>query len=326
MINLTAEYMGLTLKSPVLVAASTLSADLTRIRQAEAAGAGAVVLRSLFEEQTDPEELPGFLDPASRVVSPLAPPATRTVLPGPDAYMEWAKRVRETVSIPVIASINACHPGSWGGIARRLEGTGVDGIELNIYRVPTNPLESAAIIEEGLLAIIRRVRGEISIPLAVKLSPFYTAPAHLAQRVADAGADALVLFNRFLQPDIDVDAEEVVSELQYSSQSEMRLPLRWIALLHGRIEIDLALTTGVHSGHDVVKALLAGATVVQVASILYRCGMDFLRDMNAGVHNWMVSKGYSSLDEFRGKLSQQSRSGSRDLERAHYVKLMLAQT
>jgi dihydroorotate dehydrogenase (fumarate) len=319
--------MGLRLKSPVVVAASTLSWHLLGVRQAEVAGAGALVLRSLFEEQITrhPQELRMLMEEASRIRSPLAAPPIQTVPPGPEAYIEWAKRVRETVSMPVIASVNAGSPGHWSDFVRSLEDAGVDAIELNIYRIPNDPTASAAVLEDETVEIVRRVCGKIRIPVAVKLSPFYTSPGHLAQRLTDAGAKALVLFNRFLQPDIDTDSEEIVSELEFSSPSEIKMPLRWIALLYGRIPVDMALNTGVHSARGVVKALLAGATVVQVASVLYRHGINHLRDLHSGLMSWMAAKGYSSLDEFRGKLSQACHPEAAELERAHYVKLLLSQ-
>jgi dihydroorotate dehydrogenase (fumarate) len=320
--------MGLQLKSPVLLAASTLSEHLVRVRQAESAGAGAVVLRSLFEEQiaSNPQELRMLLQEASTVRKTWASPAAQTISPGPEAYIEWAQRVREILSIPVIASLNSASPGAWTDFAQRLEEAGMNGLELNIYRIPSDPDEPASIIEEETVEIVRNVCAKVTIPVAVKLGPFYTSLGHLAKRISEAGAESLVLFNRFLQPDIDSNAEQIISELEFSTPSEIKLPLRWTALLYGRIGMDIGLTTGVHAGRDVVKALLAGATVVQVASVLYRRGIDEIRTINAGLTAWMEAKGYTSLDEFRGKLSQLRHPGANELERAHYVKLLLAQT
>lgn len=320
--------MGLQLKSPVILAASTLSEHLVRVRQAEAAGAGAVVLRSLFEEQitSNPQEMRVLLQEASTVRKIWASPAAQTISPGPEAYIEWAQRVREILSIPVIASLNAATPGAWTDFAGRLEEAGMSGLELNIYRIPSNPGESSSAIEEKTIEIVQNVCSAVSIPVAVKLGPFYTSLGNLAKRISEVGAEAIVLFNRFLQPDIDSNAEEIVSELEFSTASEIKLPLRWTALLYGRIGMDIGLTTGVHAGRDVVKALLAGATVVQVASVLYRRGIDEIRTLNAGLTAWMEAKGYTSLDEFRGKLSQIRHPGVSELERAHYVKLLLAQT
>jgi len=328
MTNLTTTYMGLQLKSPVVLAASTLSEHLVRVRQAEAAGAGAVVLRSLFEEQitSNPQEMRVLLQEASSVRKIWASPAAQTISPGPEAYVEWANRVREILTIPVIASLNAATPGAWTEFAHQLEDAGVNGLELNIYRIPNNPVEAASTIEDNTVEIVHSVCAKVRIPVAVKLGPFYTSLGHLANRLKEAGATALVLFNRFLQPDIDSSAEEIVSELEFSTPSEIKLPLRWTALLYDRIGMDIALTTGVHAGRDVVKALLAGATVVQVASVLYRRGIDEIRTLNAGLTAWMEAKGYTSLEEFRGKLSQARHPGVHELERAHYVKLLLAQT
>lgn len=326
--DLSTDYLGLRLKSPVLVAASTLSAHLLRIRQAEAAGAGAIVLRSLFEEQitTHPQELRMLLEEATRVRNAWGPQPIQTVPPGPEAYIEWARRVRETVSIPIIASLNAASFGSWTGFAEQLEDAGVDALELNIYRIPADPAEPSSALEDEAVEIVDKVCDTVAIPVAVKLSPFYTAPGHMAQRFVEAGAEGLVLFNRFLQPDIDTDTEEIVSELEFSSSSEIKLPLRWTALLYGRIGADLALTTGVHSARDVIKAILAGATVVQVASVLYRLGIDHLRTLHEGLNAWMKAKNYESLEDFRGKVCQLRKPGAAEMERAHYVKLLLAQT
>ena len=320
--------MGLTLKSPVILAASTLSEHLVRVRQAEAAGAGAVVLRSLFEEQiaSNPQELRALLQEASRIQKIWASPATQTISPGPEAYIEWAHRVREILSIPVIGSLNAANPGAWTDFARRLEDAGMNALELNIYRIPSDLNESASVVEGKTVEIVQSVCSKVEIPVAVKLGPFYTSLGYMAKRIADAGAESIVLFNRFLQPDIDSEAEEIVSELEFSTPLEIKVPLRWTALLYGRIGMDIALTTGVHAGRDVVKALLAGATVVQVASVLYRRGIDELRTLNAGLTAWMEAKGYTSLDEFRGKLSQMRHPSGNELERAHYVKLLMAQT
>jgi len=311
-----------------MLAASTLSEHLVRVRQAEAAGVGAVVLRSLFEEQitSNPQEMRVLLQEASAVRKMWTSPAAQTISPGPEAYIEWAHRVRELLSIPVIASINAATPGAWTEFAQRLEEAGVNGLELNIYRIPNNPAEPSSEIEDNTVEIVRSVCERITIPVAVKLGPFYTSLGHLAKRVREAGAASLTLFNRFLQPDIDSSAEEIVSELEFSTPSEIKLPLRWTALLYDKIGMDIALSTGVHAGRDVVKALLAGATVVQVASVLYRRGIDEIRTLNAGLTAWMEAKGYTSLDEFRGKLSQARHPGINELERAHYVKLLLAQT
>jgi dihydroorotate dehydrogenase (fumarate) len=328
MTNLTTTYMGLTLRSPVVLAASTLSEHLVRVRQAESAGAGAVVLRSLFEEQiaANPQEMRALLEEASPVKKLWASPGAQTISPGPEAYVEWARRVREILSIPVIASLNAATPGAWTDFAQRLEDAGMSALELNIYRIPSNPGEPSAMIEENTVEIVRSVCQKVSIPVAVKLSPFYTSLGGMAKAIGEAGAESLVLFNRFLQPDIDSDAEEIVSELEFSTPAEIKLPLRWTALLYGKIGMDIALTTGVHAGRDVVKALLAGASIVQVASVLYRRGIDEIRTLNAGLTAWMEAKGYTTLDEFRGKLSQLRHPGAHELERAHYVKLLLAQT
>lgn len=320
--------MGLRLRSPLVVAASTLSGHLSRIRQAETAGAGAIVLRSLFAEQiqSSADELAMWMGEAAHVQEGLRPAPQPTVPPGPEAYVEWTKRVRETASIPVIASLNASSLGAWTEFAARLEECGIDGLELNVYRVPTKLEETSEEIEEELVEIVRHVCNAVSVPVAVKLAPYYTAPANLCRRLVEVGAGGLVLFNRFFQPDIDVTNERISSELVFSARGELRLPLRWIALLSDRVGADFALSTGIHNALDVVKAILAGADVVQVASALYRHGVEHLRTLRDGLAGWMEEKGYNSLSDFRGKLSALRCGATEDLERAHYVKLILAQT
>lgn len=322
--DLSTDYLGLHLRSPILVAASTVAANRERVLQAEQAGAGAIVLRSLFQEQIEmtAEEREAFLP--SSTAGRRAP--LDTVPGGPGYYLEWIESLRERLKIPLIGSLNASSPGGWAEFARRMESAGVDAIELNIYRVPCDPRETSAGLEDEVITAVRQACQAVSVPVAVKLSPFYTAPANLAYRIIEEGAKGLVLFNRFLQPDIDVKAEAIVSEIQFSTPGEIKLPLRWTAILRGIIDADIALTTGVHSGRDVAKALLAGATVVQCASALYMRGIDHLRTLHLELARWMERKGYRALDDFRGRLAAGRGENSADLERAHYVRLLLEQT
>jgi dihydroorotate dehydrogenase (fumarate) len=244
---------------------------------------------------------------------------------GAAEHLMWVEKTRKAVSLPLIASLNAVSVGGWTEFARQLAGTGVDGIELNVYAVAADPRKTGAEIEQDLYQTVEAVRAEIRLPLAVKLSPFYTSTVNVAAELDRRGVNALVLFNRFLQPDIDPDGESLHSEMVYSTPAELRLPLRWTALLHGRIRADLAVTSGVHSGHGAAKALLAGATVVQVASALLQNGIPYLSTMLRELEAWMGEHGYGRLEDFRGKLSQKEADDPFLFERAQYVNLLLAQ-
>jgi dihydroorotate dehydrogenase (fumarate) len=227
--------------------------------------------------------------------------------------------------MPLIASLNAVSPGAWVEYARRLEQTGVDGLELNIYAVPTDPYRTGAQIEQELYDIFESIKAEVKIPVSVKLSQFYTSVINVATELDRRKVAALVLFNRFLQPTIDVENESLYNEMSYSTSEELKIPLRWTALLHSRVAADLALTTGVNSGQDVVRAILAGATVVQIAGTLFKNGIPYISTMLQEMESWMTSRGYQRVEEFRGKLSQQNCADPAAFERAHYVKLILSQ-
>lgn len=322
--DLKTSYMGVELKSPLVVAASSISSYVDRVQMAESAGAGALVIRSLFEEQIALDQLK--MEEALSYGGDSFPEAT-SYFPdvehgGTSEHLMWVEKTRKAVSMPIFASLNAVSPGAWVTYAKQLADTGVDGLEINFYAVPTDPAVSSAEIEAQLFSIIESVRKEVTLPIAVKLSPFYTAPANLIKKLEDLGVNAVVLFNRFLQPDIDPDTETLVNEMVLSTPSELRLPLRWAAILYGRTKLDIAVNTGVHTGRDVVKALLAGADVVQVASTLLQNGIPYLSTMQLDLQNWMEEKGYASLDEFRGKLSQQKCDDPFAFERAQYVKLL----
>ena len=327
MANLKTTYMGIDLDNPIVVAACSISSMTDRIKAAEGAGAGALVIRSLFEEQIQfdalrmEDDLSVGADSFSEALSHFPNMEHGKA----DEHLMWIEKARAEVKMPLIASLNAVSPDGWRDYAKQLASTGVDGLELNTYAVAADAKRKGANIEDELYEVVKNVKSQVSIPVAIKLSPFYTSVANVAAELAALGADALILFNRFLQPDIDPETESVLSEMVYSSPDEMKLPLRWVALLHGRIDTDLALNTGVHSGKDAVKALLAGATTIQTASALLENGIPYLSTMLRELEGWMEEHGYESVDDFRGKLSQKQVDDPYAFERAQYVKLLMEQ-
>ncbi len=327
MSSLKTSYMGIEIDAPIVVAASSISSMIDRVKLAEQAGAGLLVIRSLFEEQIQMEAL--------RMEDQLAVgadsfPEALSYFPemehgGAQEHLMWVEKTRAEVKLPLIASLNAVSSGAWVDYAKQLEATGVDGLELNVYAVATDPKQTGADIEQTLYETVEAVKAQVKIPVAVKLSPFYTSVSNVVHELDRRGADAVVLFNRFLQPDIDLDSESLKQEMVYSSSEELKLPLRWVALLYGRIKADLALNTGVHSGLDAAKALLAGAQVVQVASALLENGIPYLSTMLRELEGWMEGRGYQQLDDLRGKMSQKEVDDPFVFERAQYVKLLLSQ-
>ena len=320
-------YMGIELEAPIVVAASSISSFLDRIKLAEQAGAGLLVIRSLFEEQIQME---AFRLEDQLSVGADSFPEALTYFPevehgGAQEHLMWVEKTRQDVDLPLIASLNAVSPGSWIEYAKQLESTGVDGLELNVYAVATNPKQAGADIEKTLYEIVEAVKAEVKIPVAVKLSPFYTSVANVVKELDARGADAVVLFNRFLQPDIDLNSESLTQEMVYSSNEELKLPLRWVALLYGRVKADLALNTGVHSGLDAAKAFLAGAQIVQVASAFLKNGIPYLSTMLRELDGWMDAQDYAQLDDFRGKMSQKNVDDPFAFERAQYVNLLMSQ-
>jgi dihydroorotate dehydrogenase (fumarate) len=325
MAYLRTRYLGMDLRSPLVASSSPLTGSLDGLRRLEAAGAGAVVLPSLFEEELAEE--------SRQVDALLATGATgaeaRAGHPdqvgygaGPAAYLSLVTRAKQALSIPVIASLNGVSRGGWVRYAARLEQAGADALELNIYYVSSRPGRSASEVEWRYLDVVRSVRQAIGIPLVVKLSPYFSSLVNLAGQLVEAGANGLVLFNRFYQPDLDVETLEVVPRLELSSSVELRLPLRWIAILHRRFGVSLAASTGVHTATDVLKVLLAGADVAMMTSALLRNGPDHLRLLEVQVRDWMDGHGYETLDQFRGRLSQRSVSDPAAFERANYLETL----
>jgi len=325
--DLKTTYMGIPLHSPIVVGASSVSGMLDKIKMAEQVGAGALVIRSLFEEQIQFDAL--RMEESLAVGSDSFAEAL-TYFPNMkhgDAkeHLMWVEKARKAVAFPLLASLNAVSPGVWIEYARQLEGTGVNGLELNVYSVAADARRSGTAIEVALFDVVEAVKQQVKIPLAIKLSPFYTSVAYIASELDKRGAASLVLFNRFLQPDIDPATESLSSEMVLSGPEELKLPLRWTALLYGRIKAELALSTGVHSGTDVAKGLLAGATVVQTASAVIKHGLPYVSTMLRQLEEWMTEKGYASVADFRGKLSQKQAADPFAFERAQYVRLLLSQ-
>ncbi|MGC8863146.1 MAG: dihydroorotate dehydrogenase-like protein [Armatimonadota bacterium] len=325
MADLSTTFMGLELSSPVIVGASSLSKCVENIEAAEDAGAGAVVIHSLFQEQIEQEVLE--LDEALAVGSErFAESITyfpRLEHAGPREHLMWVGKARKAVSLPLIGSLNAASIGKWVEYARGLQDAGCDALEINLYSVQTDPHRGPEDIENESLEIIAAVTASAGVPVAVKLSPFYTSMANFAYRAVEAGADALVLFNRFYQPMIDPDTETLQIGLTFSTPEEMRLPLRWIAILSPDLKADLAASAGVRSGKDVAAGLLAGAKVAQTASALLINGIQHVATINRELSQWMDARGYRSIEAFRGKLSRNNVPDPYAFERAQYVKLLL---
>jgi dihydroorotate dehydrogenase (fumarate) len=326
--DLSTTYLGLQLANPLVPSASPLSRSIDTIRRMEDAGAAAVVLHSLFEEQIEFEShvLNRYLDASADSsyweATSYYPEPDEFTLP-PDQYLEHVRRAKDAVDMPVIGSLNGVSAGGWLKYARLIEQAGADALELNVYVVPTDPRVAGARLDESMLELVRLVRQSISIPLAVKLSPFYTNLAHLAHELEGIGVDALVLFNRFNQPDIDLDTLEVVTRPLISHDGDgeaLRLPLRWIAILHGRIAVDLAATGGVHTAQDVVKLLMVGATVTLLASALLLNGVDRLHTIARDLVAWLEEREYDSVAQLRGSMSQRCVPDPAAFERAHYIR------
>jgi len=324
--DLTTTYMGLKLKNPLVPSASPLTADLDSIRRLADAGAAAIVLHSLFEEQITHEaaELDHHLTAGTESFAESLSyfPQAQEFRLGPVEYLEHIARAKQAVDIPVIASLNGTTVGGWTEHARLMQQAGADALELNVYYIATSPDLTAQQVEDRYVEVLQAVKAQVTIPVAIKLSPFFSATAAMARRLDRAGADALVLFNRFYQPDIDLDRLEVVPNLVLSTSHEMRLPLRWIAILYGRVGASLAATTGVASGRDVIKLVMAGADVTQVCSVLLRRGIGELSVMLGDMQAWMREHEYESLTQMKGSMSQKSVADPAAFERANYMKTL----
>jgi dihydroorotate dehydrogenase (fumarate) len=326
MTDLTTTYLGLELKNPLVASSSPLSKDPQKVQELSEAGVSAIVMHSLFEEQVIKEslELDHFL---SRDREQFA--EALTYLPeagqyaiGPDAYVDRILKVKETAQVPVIGSLNGVSTGGWINYAQKIAAAGADALELNLYNVVTDVHLTSAELEDAYIELVEDIREGIEIPLAVKLSPFFTALPNFVQRLADAGADGVVFFNRFYQPDFDLEELEITPTLTLSDSDELRLPLRWIALLFGRIEINFALTTGVHQAEDLIKAMMAGAKVAMSTSALLKHGMGYPTKLLADVQLWMEEHGYDSIQQMQGSMSQKKAHQDAAFERANYIQVL----
>lgn len=324
--NLTTTYLGLELPHPIVPSSSPLSQTLDGIRQMEDAGAPAIVMYSLFEEQIEGEShlLDHYLSYGTESFPEALDyfPELETYNVGPDSYLELVNRAKAATDIPIIGSLNGASTGGWIEYAKLIEEAGADALELNIYYIPTDPNRAGAEVEQMYVDIVQSVKNAISIPLAVKLGPYFSAFANMAAQLRDAGADALVLFNRFYQPDFDLEALEVTPNLMLSRSAEMRLPLRWVALLYKRIGVDFAITSGVHEPEDVVKGIMAGAAVMMTTSAMLRRGVAQIGVLRHGLQEWMAIHEYESVEQMRGSMSQMNVAQPDAFERANYMKVL----
>ena len=328
--DMTTRYMGLTLKNPLVASASPLSESVDAIRRLEDNGAAAVVLFSLFEEQIthDSAALEHFMQLGSESFGEAVSyfPSIDDYDVGPRQYLELIRRATEAVDIPIIASLNGITERGWVTFAKEMEDAGASGIELNVYYIPTETFRSGAEVEQQYVDVLSAVKATVSIPVAIKVGPYFSSFADMACRLEEAGADALVLFNRFYQPDFDIESRTVAPAIALSTPNEIRLPLMWIALLYGRLSLSLAATTGVHSHVEAIKYLMAGADVVMSTSAVLQQGPTFFARLLKGMTTWMERKGYASVAQMRGSMSQQSVKDSSAFVRGNYIKVLESYT
>lgn len=324
--KLDTTYMGMKLNSPIVVSACTLSEQTDNVVKMEDNGAGAVVLFSLFEEQIRKEEarFKGVLSETTYAFPEALDyfPGLDDFNVGTDEYLENIRKAKERVKIPIIGSLNGITNEGWIDYSRMMEQAGADGIEVNIFFIPADIAMSTSEVEHRYLNIIEAIKQSVKIPVAVKLNPYFSAMGNMALRMKNAGADALVLFNRFYQPDFDINELIIKTDLHYSESSEIRLPLLWTALLYGKVNVSLAATTGVQSAVEVIKYILAGADVVMTASSLYKNGIPYLKTMNKELQDWMYMMGFEDIKAFKGSMSQQHISDPTAYERANYIKIL----
>jgi len=324
--DLKTTYLGLKLKNPLVPSASPLSKNVDSMKRLEDAGASAVVMYSLFEEQIahEAEELEHYLAYGSHSHAEAMDyfPRPEEYNLGPDQYVELLHSAKQSLGIPVIGSLNGISTGGWIDYAKKLEQAGADALELNIYYIPTDPVLTSQEVEERYVNVLLAVKRAVRMPVAVKLSPYFSSFANIATRLDKAGANGLVLFNRFYQPDFDLEALEVIPNVLLSSSDAIRLPLRWIAILHGMVKTSLAGTSGVHTAEDVIKLIMAGADVTMMCSALLKHGPKHLTMVLEGVNKWMVEHEYLSIEQMKGSMSQAAVADPAAFERANYMKAL----
>jgi dihydroorotate dehydrogenase (fumarate) len=325
MSKLNTRYLGLDLESPVIVGACDLTENSTNLKKIEKAGAGAVVYKSIFEEQIDLEDLQlsNLLDSYNERNAEMTQVFPDTSYSGPDEFLEKLRRVKQNLNIPVIGSLNAIHTETWVKYARAIEQTGVDGLELNFYNVPFSGDKSGAVIEEQQIAIAGQVVKAVKIPVSVKISPYYTNLLNFIDRLDKTGIKGVVLFNRLFQPDIDLDSLKHTTPWNLSHEKDYRLSLRYSGLLYGQTQSDIIASQGIMDGEDLTRLLLAGAGAVQVVSTLYKNGIERIDEMNNSLSVWMKYHQFSSIDDFRGKLSSKNTQNPFIYKRAQYIDMML---
>ena len=324
--DLSTNYLGLHLKNPIVPSASPLSRTVESMKRLEDAGAAAIVMYSLFEEQIAHEaaELDHYLNYGTESYAEALTyfPAAEEYNLGPDEYVELLHRAKQALDIPVIGSLNGISTGGWIDYARKIEQAGADAIELNVYYIPTDPELTSQEVEDRYLEVLHAVKQTVTIPVAMKLSPFFSSMANMARRLDTAGANGLVLFNRFYQPDIDLETLEVVPGVVLSTPMALRLPLRWIGILYGKVKASLAATSGIHTAHDVIKMLMVGADVTMMCSALLKNGPAHITKVLAEVRQWMLEHEYVSVSQMKGSMSQKSVADPAAFERANYMKAL----
>jgi dihydroorotate dehydrogenase (fumarate) len=324
--DLTTTYLGMTLKNPLVVSPSPVSEHLDDIKKLEDAGAAAIVLHSLFEEQISflSQELNANLQQGDYSFAEALTyfPDLEDYKMGPEGYIGHVRQAKAAVGIPVIGSLNGVSTGGWVEYAKEIQQAGADAIELNVYYVPTNPGMSGEQVEDMYVDLVRAVKANVTIPVAVKIGPFFSSLSNMAGKLSEAGADALVMFNRFYQPDIDLAKFEVKPDLVLSNSNQLRLRLRWVAILYGKIAADMAITGGVHTPEDVVKSIMAGANVAMTTSALLKNGIGHLTVLRDGLAKWMEDNDYESVQQMRGAMSQKNCPEPAAFERANYMKIL----
>jgi len=324
--DLSTTYLGLKLRNPIVPSAGPLSHTVDSMKRLEDAGAGAIVMYSLFEEQIAHEqaELSHYLSFGTESFAEALTyfPEAKDYNVGPDEYVELVRKAKESLSIPVIGSLNGISPGGWISYAKKIEQAGADALELNIYYIPTDPDLTGQEVEDRYLEILHAVKRNTRIPVAMKLSPFFSAFSNIARRIDSAGADGLVLFNRFYQPDIDLETLDVNPNVILSTPHALRLPLRWIAILYGRIKANLAATSGIHSHEDVLKMIMAGADITMMCSVLLKNGPQHIATVLRNMETWMLEHEYISVNQMKGSMSQKSVADPAAFERANYMKAL----